>query len=96
MPSQPDSGLKVAGTGVYLPARILSNQDLEKLVDTSDEWIMTRTGIKERRHAAEDDKSPPGVFPRRAFVMCTGGGGPAAVRLSAWRSTAPPGAPRPA
>ena len=57
MPSQPDSGLKVAGTGVYLPARILSNQDLEKLVDTSDEWIMTRTGIKERRIASEQETS---------------------------------------
>ena len=57
MPSQPDSGLKVAGTGVYLPARILSNHDLEKLVDTSDEWIMTRTGIKERRIASEQETS---------------------------------------
>ena len=57
MPSRPDSGLKVAGTGVYLPARILSNQDLEKLVDTSDEWIMTRTGIKECRIASEQETS---------------------------------------
>ncbi|NBR64277.1 MAG: 3-oxoacyl-ACP synthase, partial [Verrucomicrobia bacterium] len=39
MPSRPDSGLKVAGTGVFLPARVLTNGDLEKLVDTSDEWI---------------------------------------------------------
>ena len=55
MPSQPDSGLRVAGTGVYLPARTLTNHDLEKLVDTSDEWILTRTGIKERRIAAEGE-----------------------------------------
>lgn len=39
----------IKGTGSYLPEKILSNQDLEKMVDTSDEWIMTRTGIKERR-----------------------------------------------
>ena len=57
MPSRPDSGLKVAGTGVYLPARILTNEELEKLVDTSDEWIMTRTGIKERRIASEQETS---------------------------------------
>jgi 3-oxoacyl-[acyl-carrier-protein] synthase-3 len=57
MPSRPDSGLKLVGTGVYLPARILTNADLEKLVDTSDQWIMTRTGIKERRIASEQETS---------------------------------------
>ncbi len=39
----------ITGTGKYLPEKILSNQDMEKLVDTSDEWIQTRTGIRERR-----------------------------------------------
>lgn len=57
MSSLPDSGLRVAGTGAYLPARILSNHDLEKLVETSDEWIFTRTGIKERRIASEKETS---------------------------------------
>jgi len=57
MSSRPDSGLRLAGSGVYLPARILSNQDLEKLVETSDEWILTRTGIKERRLASEKETS---------------------------------------
>jgi 3-oxoacyl-[acyl-carrier-protein] synthase-3 len=42
---------RIAGTGGYLPSRILTNADLEKMVDTSDEWIRTRTGI-ERRHIA--------------------------------------------
>ena len=42
------------GTGSYLPERILTNQDMEKIVDTSDEWILTRTGIKERRIAAAE------------------------------------------
>ena len=41
--------------GAYAPSRILSNADLEKMVDTSDEWIEKRTGIKERRIAAEDE-----------------------------------------
>ena len=40
---------KITGTGVFIPEKILSNKDLESLVDTSDEWIKTRTGISERR-----------------------------------------------
>ena len=43
--------VKIIGTGSYTPERILSNQDFEKMVDTSDEWIRTRTGIVERRIA---------------------------------------------
>ena len=45
----------IAGTGSYLPEKILTNTDLEAMVETSDEWITTRTGIKERRIAAEDE-----------------------------------------
>ena len=41
--------------GAYVPEKILSNADLEKMVDTTDEWIVKRTGIKERRIAAEDE-----------------------------------------
>jgi len=40
---------KIAGTGKCLPERVLTNSDLEKMVDTTDEWILTRTGIRERR-----------------------------------------------
>ena len=46
---------KIAGTGSYLPAKILSNKELETLVDTTDEWIFTRTGIRERHMAAEGE-----------------------------------------
>lgn len=42
---------RIAGTGSYIPEKVLTNADLEKMVDTSDEWISTRTGIKERRIA---------------------------------------------
>ena len=42
------------GTGSYLPEKILTNQDMEKIIDTSDEWIVTRTGIRERHIAAPD------------------------------------------
>jgi 3-oxoacyl-[acyl-carrier-protein] synthase-3 len=45
----------VAGVGSYVPSRILTNADLEKMVETSDEWIFTRTGIRERRIAAEGE-----------------------------------------
>ena len=45
---------KIISTGSYLPERILTNFDLEKIVDTSDEWITERTGIKERRIASEN------------------------------------------
>ena len=45
---------KITGTGVYIPEKILSNKDLESLVDTSDEWIKARTGISERRILDED------------------------------------------
>lgn len=65
-PSQPDPRprtrthlpkrtVSIIGTGSYLPERILTNADLEKMVDTSDEWIRTRTGIGERRIAAEGE-----------------------------------------
>ncbi|MEY2430046.1 MAG: 3-oxoacyl-[acyl-carrier-protein] synthase [Verrucomicrobiota bacterium] len=45
----------ITGLGSYVPERILTNADLEKMVETSDEWITTRTGIKERRLAASDE-----------------------------------------
>jgi len=45
----------IAGTGAAVPARILTNADLAKMVDTNDEWITTRTGIRERRMAGEGD-----------------------------------------
>jgi len=47
---------KIAGTGRYLPEKILTNFDLEKMVDTTDEWIRTRTGV-ERRHCVTPDQT---------------------------------------
>ncbi|MGN6729361.1 MAG: beta-ketoacyl-ACP synthase III [Rhodanobacteraceae bacterium] len=46
---------RISGTGSYLPERVLSNAELEKLVETSDEWITSRTGIRERRIAADGE-----------------------------------------
>jgi 3-oxoacyl-[acyl-carrier-protein] synthase-3 len=45
----------ILATGAYLPERVLTNAELEKMVDTSDEWILSRTGIRERRIAADDE-----------------------------------------
>ncbi|MGB3082851.1 MAG: beta-ketoacyl-ACP synthase III [Candidatus Omnitrophota bacterium] len=45
----------ILGVGKYLPTNVLTNADLEKMVDTTDEWIITRTGIKERRIASENE-----------------------------------------
>ncbi len=48
---------KIAGTGSYLPERVMHNKEFEKLVDTSDEWIRDRTGIERRHIAADDEKT---------------------------------------
>ncbi len=47
--------VSIAGVGSYLPSRVLTNAELEKMVETSDEWITSRTGIQERRMAAKDE-----------------------------------------
>jgi len=54
----------ILGTGICLPEKILTNKDLEKIVDTSDEWIRTRTGILERRIV--DDNTPTSVLAEKA------------------------------
>jgi len=45
---------RITGTGSYLPERIMTNADMEKVVDTTDQWIQERTGIKQRHIAADD------------------------------------------
>jgi len=52
---QPNRAVSIVGTGSYVPERILTNAELEKSVDTTDDWIVTRTGIRERRIAAEGE-----------------------------------------
>ena len=60
--SSPRSGktlrtVSIIGTGSYVPEKVLTNEDLSRMVDTSDDWITTRTGIKERRIAAKDENT---------------------------------------
>jgi len=64
---------RIEGTGRYLPERILTNADLEKIVDTSDEWIRTRTGV-ERRHIAADDQSTSDLCVEAAKVAMEAAG----------------------
>src|SRR5437588_8202547 len=53
--AKPGRTVSIIGTGSYTPEKILTNADLSRMVDTSDEWITTRTGIKERRIAAKNE-----------------------------------------
>jgi 3-oxoacyl-[acyl-carrier-protein] synthase-3 len=58
--SKPSNSLRtvsIIGTGVYLPEKTVTNRDLEKIVDTTDEWIYSRTGMRERRIARADQAS---------------------------------------
>jgi 3-oxoacyl-[acyl-carrier-protein] synthase-3 len=54
---QPTQSVIITGTGAYTPAKVLTNDDMAKIVDTSDEWIRTRSGISERCFAAQDETS---------------------------------------
>ena len=54
-PAGGPSGVSVLGTGSFLPARVMTNADIEKFVETTDDWITSRTGIRERRIAAEGE-----------------------------------------
>lgn len=63
----------IAGTGHYAPEKVLTNADLEKMVDTTDEWIVTRTGIRERRIAADGElTSHMGVAAARRALASAG------------------------
>ena len=64
---------KIVGTGRYLPEKILTNFDLEKMVDTSDEWIRTRTGV-ERRHCVRDDETTSDMCVEAAKVAIADAG----------------------
>lgn len=64
---------RIIGTGSYLPERVLTNAELEKLVETTDEWIVSRTGMKERRIAAEGEfPSDMGVLAAKKAIETAG------------------------
>ncbi|GIP33009.1 beta-ketoacyl-ACP synthase III [Paenibacillus sp. J2TS4] len=63
----------IIGTGKYVPERVLTNKDLEQMVDTNDEWISTRTGIKERRIASEQEASSDLAFRAAEIALANAG-----------------------
>ncbi|RLF26245.1 MAG: 3-oxoacyl-ACP synthase, partial [Thermoplasmata archaeon] len=73
--------VKVIGTGSYVPEKVLTNEDLEKMVDTSDEWITTRTGIKTRRIAAEDEATSDMAYKAACKALDDAGLGPKDIDL---------------
>ena len=74
-------GSRIIGSGHYCPEKVLSNRDLEKIVDTTDEWIQTRTGIRERRIA--DDKTASSDLAFGASKMALNNAGVEAADLDA-------------
>ena len=72
---------RVAGIGMYAPERILTNQDLEVLVETTDDWIVSRTGIRERRIAAADEATSDLSLPAAREALRTAGVDPADLDL---------------
>jgi 3-oxoacyl-[acyl-carrier-protein] synthase-3 len=80
---------RIKGTGSYLPEKILTNADLEKMVDTTDEWITDRTGIKER-HIAGDDQTTCDLSEQAARnAMQAAGVGPDDIDLIIVATTTP-------
>ena len=80
---------RIAGTGRYLPEKILTNADLEKMVDTTDEWIRTRTGV-ERRHVVAPDETTSDMCVEAAKVaMEDAGVEPADIDMVVIGTTSP-------
>ena len=80
---------RIAGTGSFLPKKILTNADLEKLVDTSDEWIRSRTGI-EQRHIVEDGETTTDLAEHASRnAMAAAGVGPGDIDLICVGTTTP-------
>jgi 3-oxoacyl-[acyl-carrier-protein] synthase-3 len=80
---------KVIGTGGYLPEKVLTNHDLERMVDTSDEWIRTRTGIMERHIAAEDEMPSDLALKASRSALNAGGVLPGDIDLIIVATTTP-------
>jgi 3-oxoacyl-[acyl-carrier-protein] synthase-3 len=80
---------RIVGTGGYLPAQILTNDELAKRVDTSDEWIRTRTGIRQRHIAAPDEKTSDLALAAAREALAAANLAPAEVDLIVLATTTP-------
>lgn len=79
--SQAFCASSIIGTGSYMPEKVLTNEDLSKIVDTSDEWITTRTGIRERRIAAEGQATSDMAAEAARRALAAAGVAPEEVNL---------------
>src|SRR5881397_925988 len=80
---------RIVGTGSYLPAQVMSNAELARRVDTSDEWIRTRTGIRQRHLAAPDEKTSDLALAAAREALTAAGLAPAAVVMIVLATTTP-------
>lgn len=80
---------KIAGTGSYLPTKILTNAELETMVDTTDEWIFSRTGIRERHIAATDEFTSDLATHAAKNAIASAGIDPSAIDLIIVATTTP-------
>ena len=80
---------RIAGTGSYLPGKVLTNRDLEAMVDTSDDWIVARTGIRERHIAADGEMASDMALHAARRAMQAAGIGPEDVGLIVFATTTP-------
>ena len=80
---------RIAGTGRYLPERVLTNRDLEKLVDTTDEWIRTRTGMERRHMAAAEQASSDLAIPAARAALASANCAPEEIDLVVVGTTTP-------
>ena len=80
---------RIAGTGSYLPEKVLTNADLEKMVDTSDEWITSRSGIRERHLAAEGETTGDLAFQAARRAMEAAGVDASEIELIVLGTTTP-------
>ena len=80
---------RIAGTGRYLPAHVLTNEELARRVDTSDEWIRTRTGIRQRHIAAPDEATSDLALHASRAALAAAGIAPADVDVIIVATTTP-------
>jgi 3-oxoacyl-[acyl-carrier-protein] synthase III len=80
---------RIGGTGRYLPERVLTNADMEKIVDTTDEWIRTRTGIEERHVATDDEQTSDLCVNAAKIAMADAGVDPQDIDLIVIGTTSP-------
>ncbi len=79
----------ITGWGAYVPARVLTNADLERMVETSDEWIVTRTGIRERRIAGPEETTVRMATEAAQRALATAALDPGALDLVIVATTTP-------